>query len=310
MMESDTKWIEQEDILDRYALGRLTPEERSRLDQLLNADEALRRQLEFTLMTAGAVRQLGREELKERLRKRIAESGTPAMSITHSTEPKPILLRGGLVLKAAAVITAVAGISYLVYRLYFHVPDVEPVVRETPPARLEDEKPPAPAREEKMMTHREDSIKPPVAKKSTGKGTTTTRPLTLATPTESIKTKHAQKFKAEAFLLPKTNEVRLTVVSEDRSEIESKLLFKNPVDLSAVDIHQTHDEKDGTLHWFYVHFDNQVLSVYLDNSKYLGYFKAPRLELSASRLVLQTNGQTYDIDLTSKDKFRKAVLRP
>lgn len=313
MSDVDTKWLEENDILDRYVLGRLTAEEKARLEALMLADPERRREVEMTAMVAGAVRQRGRADLKARLRDQIQASGTTAsvMSFSPGGRNSGRWLTASWIMKAAAIVTIAAGASYLAYRLFFHVPDVEPVVeKEIPSPALENGKPLPPAKEEKMMAFREDSAKAPLAKKSTGKGATTTRPLTLSAPTENAKTKGAQKFKAESILLPKMNELKLVVVAEDKTESESRLLFRNPVDLTAVDIKEASLEKDGRLEWFYVHYEDRMLSVYLDHSKGPVYFKTPRLEIGASQLVLHTNGHAYSIDLTPKERFHKAVLRP
>lgn len=313
MSDVDTKWLEENDILDRYVLGRLTGEEKARLEALMLADPERRREVEMTAMVAGAIRQRGRADLKGRLRDQIHASDATAsvMSFSPGGRSSGRLMTASWIMKAAAVIAIAAGASYLVYRLFFHVPDVEPVVeKKIPSPALEKDKPLPPAKEERMMTFREDSAKAPLAKKSPGKSATTTRPLTLSSPTENAKTKGAQKFKAESILLPKMNDMKLVVVAEDKTESESRLLFKNPVDLTAVDIKEASLEKDGRLEWFYVHYEDRMLSVYLDHSKGPVYFKMPRLEIGASSLVLHTNGHVYSIDLSPKERFHKAVLRP
>jgi hypothetical protein len=305
MNEQDAKWLEQEDVLDRYVLGRLTIEERRRLEQLLASDPDAGEDLALTQAIIAAVRQQGRVDLKERLKNQLRSDGPVLHLIEGGATPRSIRPR---LLKVAAAILIVAGLSYLVYRVVYRTPET-PVAEESVKEKASPVQLPTSAESgaEKPKPSEESAAKGPLAKKSTGKGTIVTRPQTYSAPAETIPAKHSQRFRAEGLLMPRTIELPLTLIRESRA-IESRLRFKNPVDLSAVNIKPMQEEKGGRLLWFYIHFDQDVLSVYLDNTRYTSYFKEPRLEVSAERLVLWTDGYEYRIDLTGPEKFRKAVL--
>ncbi len=305
MNDRERQWLEQDDVLDRYVLGRLSDEERRRLERLLASDPDAAEELALTQAIVAAVRQQGRVDLKQRLKDQLRSDGPVLQLIEGGATPRSIRPR---LLKVAAAILIVAGLSYLVYRVVYRTPET-PVAEESVKEKASPVQSPASVESgaEKPKPSEESAAKGPLAKKSTGKGTIVTRPQTYSAPAETIPAKHSQRFRAEDLLMPRTIELPLTLIRESGT-IESRLRFKNPVDLSAVNIKPMQEDEDGRLLWFYVHFDQDVLSVYLDNTRYTNYFKKPRLEVSAERLVLWTNGYEYRIDRAGPEKFRKAVL--
>ena len=295
-------WSEDEERIENYLLGRLNEQEKTLLEQRLRTDEDLRKSVELSAMILAGIRQKGREDLKARLKDQL--KGTSSLTSNGSSQDKNLFLYSGI--KIAAAIIAAIGVSFLIYRLMTSNPGV-------PQATDESQK--------EMKNENVDLPKNgPVADKDdkkdlekiTGKKSTSVnnKPSVLSAPSEEIPAKRNQRLKGESLKYMKPNELVVTLtVEKEKKSLETKLLFKNPSDLTVMNIQETQMEQDGRLEWFYVYYDNRILSLYIDNIKYLSVFKNSALSETPGHLQMTVGALQYSIDLTSKDKFKKAVLR-
>ncbi len=312
LTQDERNWLEENDVLDRHIFGRLTEEESARLQFLLDKDPSFQEEFDLNIAMAAAIRHNGRLEMKQRLQTSIKEdAGTPTEPVVLPMTARESGRREGfpLLLKLAAAVLVLAGASVIFYQLFFSRPVQTPMAdeqikKESTPAQTETPK------ESVRMTPPDESKKV-AAKKSTGKQKAEEKPMIAATPPENILQKRNQRFHAESLMMPKPNEVDAVVITEDvKTETPTKILFKNPTDLIAVNIKETQSEENGRLGWFYVVYENRILNVYIDNSKYLALFRNARLTESASALVIEIRDAAYTVDLSAKDKFKKAVLKP
>lgn len=307
LQENDKQWLENNDILEGYIFNRLTPEDKSRLESLLDAEPEVQRELDMTAMIIAAVRQKERAELKERIRAKL-NAGSSAKILTMDNRPSAVSLTQK-VIRFAAAIALLAGGTWVIYHLYTSQHDKAPVTKddlktiESP----KQQKPVFLPKEEKISEFKEKTDTP----KSNGKIRKTLsdkKPALVSVPAETVHVKAGQKFVVNPLLFPKANEVKVPLITADNKDTETRIIFKNPIDLSAVNIQQTSADTAGTLLWFYVYYENQVLNVYLDNSKYLTAFKNARILEQKDQLTLQLEKSRYTVDLKPSDKFKKAVI--
>ncbi len=288
-------WLDENEILDKHIFGTLADADRTRLQRLMNDHPELLEELELSQMIIAGIRQHGRREMKRRLRIGLESVNAPAASSSFF-----------VYLRVAAAVMVLLGSSYLVYELFLNNTPAAPVAQDE--LKKEDTVATVPKAEKSDSEINSQTF---AAKKSAGKPAFDQKPALAAAPAETIVTVHNQKFRVEAAMIPKANEIKILLTLEaGKKEMDSKLLFKNPIDLTAVNIKETQGEQNGTLTWFYVFYENHILNVYLDNSKYLNDFKNATLTESLSVLTLQTSRASYVVDLTAKDKFKKAVLKP
>jgi hypothetical protein len=74
MSELNSHWTDDEDLLAGFVLNRVGAEERQRLEAHLRSCEQCRRAVEAERLLAAGVKKAGREELKERLKKKLVPS--------------------------------------------------------------------------------------------------------------------------------------------------------------------------------------------------------------------------------------------
>jgi hypothetical protein len=296
--------------LDRHIFGQLTEEEEARFQFLLDKDPSFLEEAEFNTAVIAAIRNKGRMELKMRLRESLKTEASEPMQLHTSSNSSDLRQWVPFILKAAAAIIILAGGSVLTYQLFFNKPIEAPIADKEIKKELVPSQTETPKEETKKEILSDDSKKI-AAKKSTAKQKTEEKPMIAATPPENLMQKHNQKFRAENFMMPKPNEVKAVIITaESKIEQETKILFKNSTDLVAVDIKETQLEENGKLNWFYVVYENKILNVYIDNSKYLTLFKNARLIESAAELNIEIKDAVYNVDLTSKEKFKKAAIKP
>lgn len=311
LTQEERSWLEENDVLDRHIFGQLTEEEEARFQFLLDKDPSFLEEAEFNTALIAAIRNKGRMEMKERIRETLKqEIPSEPMQLHRSGHVPEASELMPLLLKIAAAIIVLVGGSVLTYQLFFNKPVDVPMAekeikKEQTPSSIETPK------EESKQESLPDETKKIAAKKSTAKQKIEDKPMIAATPPENLMQKHNQKFRAENFMMPKPNEVKaLVIFGEPAVEQETKILFKNSTDLVAVNIKDTQLEENGKLSWFYTVYENKILNVYIDNSKYLTLFKNARMKETASALQLEVKDAVYTIDLTSKEKFKKAVIKP
>ncbi len=310
LTQEERNWLEENDVLDRHIFGQLTEEEEARFQFLLDKDPSFLEEAEFNTAVIAAIRNKGRMELKLRLRESLKTEASEPLQLHTSSNSSGMRQWVPFILKAAAAIIIMAGCSVLTYQLFFNKPIEAPIAdkeikKEQVPSQTE-----TPKEETKKEIHSDDSKKI-AAKKSTAKQKIDEKPVIAATPPENLMQKHNQKFRIENFMMPKPNEVKAVIVTgESKTEHETKILFKNATDLVAVNIKDTQLEENGKLTWFYVVYENQVLNVYIDNSKYLTLFRNARLTETATVLQIEAKEAIYTVDLNAKEKFKKAVIKP
>jgi hypothetical protein len=105
--KANLHWTEDEDLLAQYVLGRLSVEERKRLGDHLISCQRCREMVEREQELASGIRQLGRQELRARLRQQLAV--TPDASRALVTWQR--------VASAAAVVLIVGGVG--IYNHWF-----------------------------------------------------------------------------------------------------------------------------------------------------------------------------------------------
>lgn len=311
LTEEERKWIDENDVLDRHIFGRLNEEDAARFQFLLDRDPSFREEMEFNAALIAGIRQKGRLEMKQRLQAALKEEAPNGEMHLHVSSHKPALHENmSFMLKMAAALILLVGGSIITYKLFFD----KPVELQFTKKEIKNEEVPAQAvtpKEEKKQQIIPDDSKKITAKKSTPKQKMEEKPMIAATPPENLMQKHNQKFRVETFMMPKPNEVKATLIHTDsKTEQETIILFKNSTDLVAVNIKETQQEDNGKLQWFYVVYENRILNVYVDNSKYLNLFKNAKLTESAAELQLEIKDASYRINLSSVEKFKKAVLRP
>ena len=310
LTEEERKWIEENDILDRHIFGHLMEEEAARFQFLLDRDPSFLEEMEFNTAIVAAIRQNGRLEMKQRLQEALKEEiSTPAMSV-HRTPKTQESHKGLLLLKIAAAVLLLIGGSVIVYQLYFTKPIEAPIADQEERIKQLPAQTETPKEEVKQQTVPDESKKI-AAKKSTTKQKADEKPMIAATPPENLMQKHNQKFRVETYMMPKPNEVNAKLMNSDsKTEQETVILFKNPTDLVAVGIQETHSEDNGKLKWFFVVYENHILNVYIDNSKYLTLFRNAQLTENTSSLQIAIKDASYIVDIKSTEKFKKAVIKP
>jgi hypothetical protein len=300
----EKKQIDDEEIVEKYILEQLNNEEKNRFEQLLSASDELRKELEFNALTIAAIRQYSRTELKKRIKESLKQvPASPAMAVPKSGT--------WMYIRAAALILLFMGGLWMFYQWMSGEQSPAPIVEDTP-------KKSPPVKEQLMLPPKQETIseyREPVKNETTKKSVPykksdeIKKPQLMSMPSDSTHGRSVQKFAVNPALFPKPNEVKTTLdMIDDHKQIETKIYFKNPSDLSAVDITATHEEKNGALHWFYVHYDNQILNVYLDNTKYLNIFKNSKLIQQKDALLVVLEKSSYQINLKDNVKFKKATI--
>lgn len=313
LTQEERNWLDENDVLDRHIFGRLTDEESARLQFLLDKDPEFQEEFDLNLAMAAAIRNKGRMDLKERLKESLKEDATPVaspMELHRTSKELKTQMTMPLWLKLAAAIAVLAGASVVSYMLFFDKPIETPIAEE----QIKQEKVPAlieTPKEQPKQPIVPDESKKVAAKKGTVKQKSEDKPMIAATPPENLLQKRNQRFHAESLMMPKLNEVDAVVISgEPKVEEPTKILFRNSTDLVAVNITETQSEDNGRLNWFYVVYENRILNVYIDNSKYLTSFRNARLTESGTSLLIEIKDASYTVDLASKDKFKKALQKP
>ncbi|MBX7150889.1 hypothetical protein K1X84_04575, partial [bacterium] len=75
MVDHTTRqWLDENEVLERHLLNRLTADEVGRLQKLLQSFPELTDELEFQKMILAGIRHTGRVELKERLKSNVGQS--------------------------------------------------------------------------------------------------------------------------------------------------------------------------------------------------------------------------------------------
>lgn len=308
LTQNDKQWIEENEIIDRYILEQLNVEDKVRFSALLASSEELREETEFSAMVAAAVRQFSRTELKRKIKTAVKESGIPSASPAHhATRPSHYWLY----IRAAALILIFLGGVWMFYLWMSGDKSPAPITEDQSVKTLPvKEKNLPPPKQETISEYREP-VKKDKPKKTakTEKKSEEKRPQLLSMPADTMHARSVQKFTVNPALYPKTNEVKASLeLTDEKKQIETKILFKNPTDLSAVNITATSEEAGGKLMWFYVHYENQVLNVYLDNTKYLNMFKNSKLIQQKQALLIVLEKSSYQVDMKDQAKFRKAVI--
>ncbi len=305
---NEIKRIEDDEIVEKYILEQLTEDEKTRFEKLLSTSDELKRELEFTALTIAAIRQYSRTELKKRINESLKQThSSPAMTTQKTVLPG----QTWMYIRAAALFLLFMGGLWMFYQWmsgeHSPAPIGDDALKKTQPVKEQIMLPP---RQETISEYREAEKKEPVKKNiKQNKSDENIKPQLLSMPADSSHGRSAQKFIANPALFPKPNEIKTTLdLIDETKQMETKIYFKNPTDLSAVDITTTHEVKNEVLQWFYVHYDNQILNVYLDNTKHLNYFKNSKLIQQKDVLLIILEKSTYQVNLKDNTKFRKAVI--
>lgn len=310
LTDEERKWIDENDVLDRYVFGQLNEEEAARFQFLIDKDPSFLDEVEFNSAIIAGIRQKGRLEMKQRIQWALKEEPTSAeMHLQTSARTPGARESMPFLLKIAAAVLLLIGASVIAYQVFFNKPAEAPmaedeVIIKTKPAEVK-----SPKEEIKVPDVPEESKKVTV-KKSTSKQKSEEKPMIAATPPENLMQKRNQKFRVETYMMPKPNEITVSLFkTESKTETETIVLFKNPTDLVAVNINETYAEDDGRLKWFFVVYENQILNAYLDNSKYLTLFKNAKLTETSTSLQIDIKDASFVVDLKSAEKFKKAVIK-
>ncbi len=268
----DQAWIEEKEIMDRFVFGKLSHDEGTRFDNLLQSDENLRIELSAHLVAIAAIRENGRRQMKAR--------------IQELTKTKSFSI--GIYYRVAAAIVAAAGLSFMLYTL--NRTPVEPIA-------MEDRLPVVDT--VKSIGDKNVAKSDPIQDKNEIRRTTkvSEKKMIASIPPGKRDVRHA---------MTKPNELTLPLKSANASK-EIRLLFKNPIDLTAVRIKETQSVQDGQLQWFYTHYANDVVNVYLDNAQYYEAFVQSELKEAGGIVSIITAQGTFQWDGTSKEKFVKAT---
>ena len=215
-------------------------------------------------------------------------------------------------IRAAAVILLFMGGLWMFYQWMSGENSPAPIgednVKKQEPVK---EKVLLPPKQENISEYREPPRKEKVRRQQVrnGKSDDSRKPTLMSMPADTTHGRSVQKFITDPALFPKPNEIKTTLdLIDETKQVETKIYFKNPTDLTAGDITSAFEEKNDMLQWFYVNYDKTVLSVYLDNTKYLSIFKNAKLIQQKETLLIHLEKTSYQVGLKEDAKFRKAVL--
>lgn len=283
----DRAWLDDNNILDRHALGKLNAEEEQRLSALRQSDATLDADVRLNAQLIAGIRFLARRQLKARLQSNLGVA------------PRAQRLHLPALLKWAAVLAVATASLWLIIR-YTHPLPEKATVTETP---LPDKKTDKDSSERIQKPGKQvESVA--AQKKSSRKQD---KPALLSAPTLDQPSKQRRKLNADAIKFLRPNEVSATWI-HDADTVKSILFFKNPSDLAAVNIQETQFETSDTLEWFYVNLEEHALSLYLDNIRYLSRFSDAVIVETPNQLRIRTAAGEYVVDRTSPDRFKKASL--
>ncbi|HMZ03605.1 MAG TPA: hypothetical protein PLA15_03550 [bacterium] len=297
---TDRQWLDENEIIDKFVFGRLTDNESIRLNEL-RKNEDFNAMFDRELMTIAALRAHGRIAMKQRIRE-LLHTSSP-LHLSHTANPAPgKVMTMRFVWRAAATVAVIAG-GLWIYKMNLQpAPEVakkQNIQNEQAPIVNTDKQAPAQTSTEPgtpsndvaaKRTNKPNERKSMIAGQLPPSKTDRTRPAALAA-------------------VPHEVYVSISVLNATEST-ETRILFKNPFDLVAADIRETQEEKDGQLNWFYVYYENRIVSAYLDNSKYVARFIGTHLKEEPGVLIINTPQSKYRVDLTTKEKFKKAVRIP
>ncbi len=285
------QWLDEHEILERFVLEKLTEEEERRLAELRRRDPALEEEISLQAKIIAGIRVLGRSDLRQRLEHGIKKSSSARYFDFHP----------GLILKIAAGLAVIAASWWLVNRF------VQPEIKKSPMTESKGEESIAPSRvaiDSQSLATQEEEI---VAKEPANKPGVRKKPITLSSPAAENPSKRRTTLNVKSMTLLRPNEVSATLYAKSGDTLLTRIFFKNPTDLTAVNIKDPVREENGLLETFYVHYEKASLSVYLDNSRYLGRFQNARLVEQTQALLLTADTLTYRIDLSPNERFKKAI---
>ncbi len=308
LTQNDKQWIEENEIIDRYILEQLDGDDKIRFSAMLASSNELREETEFSAMVAAAARQYSRTELKRKIKAAVKESGiSPGAQAQHAERPSHYWLY----IRAAALILIFLGGVWMFYLWMSGEKSPAPITEDQSGKTIPVKEKTLPPPKQEIISEYREPVKKDKPKKTakSEKKSEEKRPQLLSMPADTLHTRSVQKFTVNPALFPKTTEVKASLeLTEDHKQIDTKIYFKNPTDLSAVNITATSEEAGGKLQWFYVHYENQVLNVYLDNTKFLNLFKNSKLIQQKQTLLIVLEKSSYQVDMKEQAKFRKAVL--
>lgn len=308
LRQTDKQWLEENDIIDRYLLGQLTEEEIQRFNEVLAYSDDLKDEIAFQATLAAAIREYSRTDIKRRLREAIQKSYPIRMD---TAVEKHRTLHYWMYIRAAAVILLFLGGLWLLYLRMAEDKSPAPVVEEKTqknnPVKEEVKLPP---KQEVISEYREpQKNEQPVKRVTTRRTTEERKPPVLSAPSDSAHGGYAQKFPINAALFPRPNEVKASLeLTDDNLQTETRIVFKNPTDLTAVNLIPSSEDKNGFPEWFYVHWEKPVLNVYLDYTRYLNLFKGAKIVQQKQDLLLLLDQHNYHVRLQEGTKFHKAVI--
>lgn len=284
------QWLDDEEILERFVLNRLTADEERRFGALRREHPELEREIALQAGIIAGIRVLGRSDLRARL----------AREIKGKQGSRRLIMSPALMLKIAAALAIIAGSAWWVSQLIQPKPDLSPVAetqkKATPPRKTDS-----------LTIQRPVDVEEPVVVPEKG---IRKKPTRLSTPAATTISKQRNKLNAQSMALLRPNEVSATLYSSAGDSIPTRVFFKNPSDLSAVNIKVPVDDNDGILESFYVHYEKDQLSVYLDNSRYLTRFQNTVLTDRSTELLIVADTLAYRVDLTAGERFKRATRIP
>lgn len=284
------QWLDNEEILERFVLNRLSPDEERRLNELRRHHPELENAIALQARVIAGIRVLGRRELRARL----------ARELTGKQKGNRIVWTPALFLKVAAALVILAGTAWWVATFIQPEPDLTPVAES-------QEKIKQPLKADSAMEKKSEEIEQPVSVPKKG---IRQKPPRLSAPAATTISKQRNKLNAQSMAMLRPNEVSATLYTATGDTIPTRVFFKNPSDLSAVNIKVPVEDRDGQLESFYVHYEKDQLSVYLDNSRYLSRFQNAVLTDNTTELLITADTLAYRVDLKSAERFKRAVRRP
>ena len=132
MTQSLNHWTRDEELLERYVLGRVVGDELLTIERHLKECEECRLRVQHERGLIAGVKRFGREEMKERLRQRVLD-GSPTLSTgviadasqrSDSPKPREIQLSWQTIVSIAAVILILTGIG-IYNNWFFSKPSME-----------------------------------------------------------------------------------------------------------------------------------------------------------------------------------------
>lgn len=284
------QWLDNEEILERFVLNRLSPDEERRLSELRRHHPELENAIALQARVIAGIRVLGRRELRARL----------ARELTEKQKGNRIVWTPALFLKVAAALVILAGTAWWVATFTQPEPDLTPVAESQKKIKQ-------PLKADSAMKKKSEEIEQPVSVPKKG---IRQKPTRLSAPAATTISKQRNKLNAQSMAMLRPNEVSATLYTATGDTIPTRVFFKNPSDLSAVNIKVPVEDRDGQLESFYVHYEKDQLSVYLDNSRYLSRFQNALLTDNTTELLITADTLAYRVDLKSAERFKRAVRRP